>query len=136
MLRRILGRLATDLSPALTRDAIQSAMRKVANWQAAARILETPSQDWTFATAYLGMLAASSTLKDPLYHDIVLKATQNSDWSLGPRQVHADDQAIGQVYLEPYREHPQAKRIAPLRDPGEWIQHQRTHHRQRAGRRE
>jgi rhamnogalacturonyl hydrolase YesR len=36
-------------------------------------------------------------------------------WTLGPRKVHADDQAIGQSYLWLYREEADAERIRPLR---------------------
>ena len=108
------GALAADLSPALQRGPIQAAMRKVANWQYA-RIADTPSQDWTFATLYLGMLAASRTLGEPKYHDMVLQVAEHYDWKLGPRQAHADDQAIGQVYLALYLDKPDLQRIAPLR---------------------
>jgi unsaturated rhamnogalacturonyl hydrolase len=54
------GPLANDLSGALAPASIQSAMRKVAQWQNV-RIVDTPSQDWTFATLYVGMLSASAT---------------------------------------------------------------------------
>ncbi len=89
-------------------------MRKVADWQNA-RITDSPSQDWTFATLYLGMLAASKTLHDPSYENTVLKVAEHYQWTLGPRQTHADDQAIGQVYLQLYRQRPDPVRIAPLR---------------------
>jgi rhamnogalacturonyl hydrolase YesR len=108
------GPLATGLSTATNPEAVKSAMRKVADWQTA-RILDTPSQDWTFATLYMGMLSASDTLKDPKYHDVVLKVAEHFHWNLGPRLAHADDQAIGQAYLWLYREKPARERIAPLR---------------------
>jgi len=108
------GPLATGLSTATNPVAVKSAMRKVADWQTV-RILDTPSQDWTFATLYLGMLSASDTLKDTKYHDVVLKVAEHFQWTLGPRRMHADDQAIGQAYLWLYREKPDPARIAPLR---------------------
>jgi len=108
------GVLATDISPRLEQGSIQAAMRKVANLQYG-RVVSTPSQDWTFTTLYLGMLAASRTLSEPKYHDMVLGVAQHYDWSLGPRQAHADDQAIGQVYLALYSEDRDPLRIAPLR---------------------
>jgi unsaturated rhamnogalacturonyl hydrolase len=107
------GPLATDLSPALKPVAIQAAMRKVADWQIA-RIESTPSQDWTFASLYLGLLSASDTLHDPRYHDVVLHVAEHYQWTLGPRLIHADDQAIGQSYLWLYREKPDPQRVAPL----------------------
>lgn len=108
------GPLAKDTSPALKPAEIQAAMRKVANWQSA-RIANEPSQDWTFAALYVGMLSASKTLNDPRYHDLVLKVAEHYAWTLGPRKTHADDQAIGQSYLWLYREKPDVERIQPLR---------------------
>src|SRR5258708_1333222 len=107
------GPLANDLSGALAPGSIQSAMRKVAQWQNV-RIVDTPSQDWTFATLYVGMLSASATLKDDRYRDTVLKVAGHYHWALGPRKTHADDQAIGQAYLWLYRQKKEAERIAPL----------------------
>jgi len=89
-------------------------MRKVADWQTA-RILNTPSQDWTFATLYVGMLSASETLQDPKYRDVVLQVAKHFQWTLGPRHAHADDQAIAQAYLSLYRENPDPALIAPMR---------------------
>ena len=108
------GPLARDLSPALKPESIQVAMRKVADWQSA-RIADEPSRDWTFATLYIGMLSASETLKDPHYHDLVLKVAEHYAWKLGPRKTHADDQAIGQSYFWLYKEKPDSERIDPLR---------------------
>jgi unsaturated rhamnogalacturonyl hydrolase len=107
--------LATNISPTLKADTIEAAMRKVGDWQIR-RVAETPSRDWTFATLYIGMLAASKTLKDPEYHDAVLKVADHYGWALGPRQSHADDQAIGEVYLRLHAEHPDPRRITPLRN--------------------
>lgn len=108
------GPLATDLATGVRPDAVAAAMRKVADWQLK-RIVNTPSQDWTFATLYVGMLAASETLNDPRYHDAVLQVAEHYQWTLGPRKLHADDQAIGQAYLWLNREKPEPARLAPLR---------------------
>jgi rhamnogalacturonyl hydrolase YesR len=107
------GPLASDLSPAFKPAAIEAAMRRVSDWQSA-RIANTPSQDWTFATLYIGLLSTSDTLKDPRYHDLVQSVAEHYAWTLGPRQAHADDQAIGQAYLRLYREKPEPARIQPL----------------------
>jgi unsaturated rhamnogalacturonyl hydrolase len=107
------GPLATDLSGVLKPSAIQAAMRKVADWQSE-RIADNPSEDWTYAALYLGMLSASETLKDPRYHDLVENVAEHYQWNLGPRKTHADDQAIGQSYLWLYRETPSTDRIRPI----------------------
>ncbi|WP_263383818.1 glycoside hydrolase family 88/105 protein [Granulicella arctica] len=108
------GPLATDLSGSVRPAAVYAGMRKVADWQTA-RIAGSPSQDWTFATLYVGLLAASDTLHDPKYRDAVAKVAEHYHWTLGPRKLHADDQAIGQSYLWLYREKPDSQRIQPLR---------------------
>ena len=99
------GPPAKDLSGAVKAEAVKAAMTKVADWQTA-RIADTPSQDWTFATLYVGLMAASDTLGSPIYRDTVRKVAEHYDWTLGPRKTHADDQAIGQSYLWLNRQHP------------------------------
>jgi unsaturated rhamnogalacturonyl hydrolase len=108
------GPIAKDISRVLKPAQIRAAMRKVADWESS-RIADEPSQDWTFATLYIGMLSASETLGDPHYHDLVSKTAEHYGWTLGPRQTHADDQAIGQSYLWLYGEKPDVERIQPLR---------------------
>jgi rhamnogalacturonyl hydrolase YesR len=89
-------------------------MRRVADWQLF-RIQNAPSQDWTFGTLYLGLLAASDTLKENRYQDVVFNVADHFHWTLGPRNSHADDQAIGQSYIWLYRKDHIAEHIAPLK---------------------
>jgi rhamnogalacturonyl hydrolase YesR len=106
--------LASDLSPALKPHDIQKAMRKVADWQL--RTGESRfSTDWTFAALYDGMLAASNATGNPAYHDAVLHFAERSGWKLGPRFGHADDEAVGQSYMELYLEHPTPERMAAMK---------------------
>ena len=104
-----------NLSGALERKPIEVAMRKVGDWE-----LEQSrphfSQDWTFAALYAGFMAASKTLPEPRYEDAMMQVGDKFDWKLGPRLSHADDQAIGQTYLELYLEHHDAKMITPTRE--------------------
>jgi unsaturated rhamnogalacturonyl hydrolase len=108
------GPLATDLSGELQPEAVKNAMRRVADWQLS-RIQDTPSRDWTFAALYLGLLAASDTLKDVRYQNAVFNVASHFDWTLGPRKTNADDQAIGQSYLWLYRKDHIAQHIASLK---------------------
>ena len=108
------GPLATDLSGELQPEAVKSAMRRVADWQLS-RVQDTPSRDWTFAALYVGLLAASDTLKDARYQNAVSNVASHFDWTLGPRKTNADDQAIGQSYLWLYRKDHVAQHIAPLK---------------------
>ena len=108
------GPLAHDLSGKLSQTAVKAAMRKVADWQLA-RVKDEASQDWTFATLYLGLLEASNTLYDPRYKDYVNAVSEHFNWTLGPRKTHADDQAIGQSYLWLDARQPAAQHVTPLR---------------------
>lgn len=108
------GPLANDLSGSTRPADVKAAMRRVANWQLA-RVQNEFSQDWTFATLYLGMVTASETLHDPRYAEIVRGVAQHYDWHLGPRKQHADDQAIGQSYLWFYSREHNPVEIAPMR---------------------
>jgi unsaturated rhamnogalacturonyl hydrolase len=108
------GPLATGLSGEIKPRSIRTAMRQVADWQVS-RIADSPSQDWTFATLYVGMLAASDTLHDPHDRNTVASVADYYHWTLGPRKAHADDQAIGQAYLWLYRQKPTSQHIEPLR---------------------
>ena len=108
------GPLASDLSGKVRQADVKAAMRKVADWQLA-RVEHTYSQDWTFATLYVGMLAAADTLHDNRYRDFVSGIAAHYNWTLGPRKTHADDQAIGQSYLWLYSSGHHPASIAPLR---------------------
>jgi unsaturated rhamnogalacturonyl hydrolase len=107
----VAGPPATDLSPALDREAIGKAMRKVGDWQLE-RSRNDFNQDWTFAALYRGFLAAADSLHDDEYRDALLEVGKKFEWQLGSRKTHADDQAIGYVYLKLYREYHDAMILA------------------------
>jgi unsaturated rhamnogalacturonyl hydrolase len=110
------GPLATGLSAELKPKAIDAAMKKVADWQVA---YAEPhfNKHWTFAALYDGLLAASKTTGDEKYRDAVLRFAERSDWTLlDTRFPHADDQALGQAYLDLYREDPKPVRMADTKE--------------------
>jgi rhamnogalacturonyl hydrolase YesR len=121
----VAGPLATDLSPALAKDAIGKAMRKVGDWQME-KSRDDFNQDWTFAALYRGYLAAADSLHDDRYREAMLEAGKKFDWQLGPRATHADDHAVGYMYLKLYTQYHDPKmlettkaafdRILPLPD--------------------
>lgn len=108
------GPLATDLSPALNPDAIVKAMRKVGDWQLE-KSRDDFSQDWTFAALYRGYVAAAESLHDERYRDAMLEVGEKFAWQLGPRETHADDHAIGYMYLELNHLVHDPKMLAPTR---------------------
>ncbi|MES3021425.1 MAG: glycoside hydrolase family 88 protein [Pseudomonadota bacterium] len=95
------GPLATDLSAALEPAAIDKALRKVADWQLAR---SQPHWDriWTSSVMYSGFMAASEATGDPKYRKAMLEMSRHFDFQLRDRLPNADDQSIGQTYLELY----------------------------------
>lgn len=104
------GPLATDISPALAPKVIDAVMKKVADWQVAYAEPRFNKQ-WTFAALYDGLLAASKATGDPKYRDAVIHFADRSDWTLlDTRFPHADDQALGQAFLDLYLADPRSSR--------------------------
>jgi len=114
------GDTATDPGPRATLSgstkpaAVKAAVKKVADWELA-RMQGKYSQDWTIATLYAGFMAASSLTHDPKYAAFDKEVGEHWNWTLGPRRTHADDQAIGQTYLELYQRNPNPIYIESLR---------------------
>jgi len=95
------GPIATDLSYSTRPAAVAKAMRKVADWQLE-RAQPYFDRIWTWSALYVGFMAASDSLGDPKYRDAMLAMGQNFDWQMRGRLPNADDESIGQTYLELY----------------------------------
>ncbi len=110
------GPLATNLSSAIQPKAISAAMKKVADWQV--KVAEPDfSQQWTFAALYDGLLAASATTGDAKYRNAMIRMSQRYDWKLlDNRFPHADDQALGQAYLDLYLRDRKPERLAHTKE--------------------
>jgi len=95
------GPLATDLSFAITPAAIDAVTRKVADWQLA-RSQPYFDRIWTWSVLYSGFIAASDSTGDAKYRDAMTAMAKKYDWGLRNRLPNADDQSVGQTYLELY----------------------------------
>ncbi len=95
------GPLATNLSSALTPSAIDTAVRKVADWQLA-RSEPYFDRIWTWSVLYSGFMAASGTTGDPKYRQAMLRMSSKFNFELRNRLPNADDQSVAQTYLELY----------------------------------
>jgi unsaturated rhamnogalacturonyl hydrolase len=95
------GPLATDLSPVLTPEAVDKVMRKVADWQLA-RSEPYFDRIWTWSVLYSGFMATSEALGDPKYREAMERMSEKFNWELRSKMPNADDQSIGQTYLELY----------------------------------
>jgi len=106
------GLLATDLSPAFKKKDVVHVMRKVADWQLA-RVQHHYSRDWTFAALYAGFMALPPAVNGTTYQSAMQGMGKQFNWQLGPRPAHADDQAVGQTYLELYEKTQDPVMLAP-----------------------
>lgn len=107
--------LATDLSPALRKRDVEKAMLKVADWELA-RVEGQYNTDWTMGALYAGFMVASHATKNPPYRDAMKAMGTKLNWQLGSRFNFADDQVIGQTYLELYMRDHNPVMIAATRD--------------------
>lgn len=103
------------LSPAFKLKDIKAAVRKVGDWEMT-KSRSNFNQQWTFAALYAGYMAAAKTLPDPSYEKAMLAMGNKFEWKLGPRLAMADDQAVGQTYLELFEDYHEPRMIAPTRE--------------------
>ncbi len=108
------GPLATDLAPSLRPEDVAKAMRKVADWQLA-RSEPYFDRIWTWSVLYSGFMATSESLRDPRYSDAMEAMGKRFDWKLRSHLPDADDESVGQTYLELYLKHKDPAMIAPTR---------------------
>jgi unsaturated rhamnogalacturonyl hydrolase len=106
--------LAANLSASLTRRDVARAIRIVADWQLA-RARPYFSQDWTFAALYAGFMAVPDAAAGDRYIAAMRQMGEKFDWQVGPRPFHADDQAVGQTYLDLYLRFHDSRMLAPTR---------------------
>ncbi|MGA7340846.1 MAG: glycoside hydrolase family 88 protein [Terracidiphilus sp.] len=109
----IAGPLA-NLSPKLSRRDLAKAMKLVADWQLN-RLPEQAQVDWTWAALYTGFMAVPPKVSGGKYRQAMMKVSEELNWQPGPRVMVADDQAIGQTYLQLYLIHKDPRMINPIK---------------------
>jgi unsaturated rhamnogalacturonyl hydrolase len=104
------AKLSGSLKPA----DVHAAMRKVADWELA---WSQPYFDriWTWSVLYSGFMATSQALDDLKYRDAMQAMAEKFHWELRSEHPNADDQSVGQTYLELYLLQPAPEKIAPTR---------------------
>ena len=106
--------LARGLFPVLKRDAVSRAVRMVADWQLQ-RAEAGFNRDWTFATLYAGFMSVPDQAGGAVYREAMLRMGRKFEWQPGPRMGHADDEAIGQTYLDLYLQSHDPSMMGPIR---------------------
>ncbi|MDN3637506.1 glycoside hydrolase family 88 protein [Simiduia curdlanivorans] len=104
------GTEAKAYTTALDASAIKAVANQVADWQLAQYDLRSNMmrsegrasglpQGWMYATWQIGLLAWADASAQPAYEGAVINNAAANQWQLGPRLYHADDHAMGAVYL-------------------------------------
>lgn len=99
-----------SFDPAFTRAAVTTVANQVADWQLAQYDLRSNQmrtedrasalpQGWIYATWQIGLLAWADASQQTNYEMAVVNNSRVNEWLLGPRVYHADDHAMGAVYL-------------------------------------
>ena len=105
---------STELSSKMTHADITKVAQQVADWQLAQYDIRSnkmrpemrPSgipNGWMYATLHLGLWRWAQQVDNNAYKQAVLNLSQLNNFELGPRVYHADDHAVGDVYLSLYR---------------------------------
>lgn len=109
-------------------DEVKRMMKRVADWQIehfdecySGR--ESPHHElfWANAALYVGMVEWAAMSNDLNYYEWLKKIGDNNDWRLHERKYHADDHAVGQMYVELYRRYGDEKMIEPTKEQFEFI---------------
>ena len=116
------GPLAKDLSPRLMPKRIAAAMHKVADWQLAQsqeyfavfdRTRQLDGRIWTWGALYSGLMAASESLGDPKYANVMRDMGKTYKWELSTTESGANQHSLAQTYLELYLMDKQPEELAP-----------------------
>jgi rhamnogalacturonyl hydrolase YesR len=116
------GPLAKDLSPKLKPKPIAAAMRKVADWQLAQsqeyfavfdRTRQLDGRIWTWGALYSGLMAASESLGDPKYANVMRDMGKTYNWQLSTTESDANQHSLAQTYLELYLIDKKPEELAP-----------------------
>jgi unsaturated rhamnogalacturonyl hydrolase len=104
------ARLDESTSPA----SVRHAMQKVADWELN-RSQPYFDRTWTWNVLYTGFMAASRALHTPRYREATENFAEKQQWQLRSAVPNADDQSVGQTYLELDMLNPAPDKVQPTR---------------------
>ena len=132
VLYKLPGTQAQRFSAQLQQDKIAAIANQVADWQLSRydirsnqmRFEERASaipQGWIYATFNIGLLMWGETRNDQGYIQAIRNISAVNEWRLGPRFYHADDHAMGQVYMDLYNRYGDKHMLADLQKTFDWV---------------
>ena len=98
--------LPAEAKPATIREI----MAKTADWQLANPNHHHPAA-WHQATFYAGLTVWAQMADSPKYYEALVNIGDKNDWRPHHRFYHADDHAVGQMYVQLYRHYRDPKMI-------------------------
>lgn len=108
-------------------ENVKNVMKQVADWQIE-HFDDTYSRDkphhkleWTNAALYIGMDKWAAMANDDSYYEWLRNIGEDHEWMLHHRKYHADDHAVGQMYMQLYRKYKEEKMIEPLKEQFNFI---------------
>lgn len=106
---------ATEAIPAPA--AVLEIMERVGDWQLANPDPKPkrPRTGWIHAAYTFGAMELANLSAQPRYFDAMIGTGRANSWQLGPRPYHADDHAIGQLYLSLYARERDPAMLVPTR---------------------
>jgi rhamnogalacturonyl hydrolase YesR len=108
------GCAAANMGAEMQPEQIKAVMAKVADWQLA-NPSRHPATDWTHGALFAGMAAWAPMADADTYDKALLAFGEKTNWQPGQRMYHADDHTVGQMYLEMYKRHGEAKMMEGIR---------------------
>lgn len=107
---------------------VKKVMEKVADWQIE-HINDLYSEyekphhplDWTKAALYIGMVKLAAITDDEKYYNWLKEIGEEHEWKLHYRKYHADDHAVGQLYVELYRKYGDENMVTPTKEQFNFI---------------
>ncbi|TKG89602.1 glycoside hydrolase family 88 protein [Puteibacter caeruleilacunae] len=103
----------------LEKKDVMEVMTSVADWQCGQK-LRHRINDWTNGALYAGMMEFAKMAESDKYINWLIEKGDEAKWAKMPRwsgdaKYHADDYAVGIMYLEMYRLKKDKKMIDPMR---------------------
>lgn len=109
-------------------EEVKQVMKRVADWQIAhfkecysGREKPHHPLDWTNAALYVGMVKWAAMANDESYYNWLKDIGTDKEWVLHRRKYHADDHAVGQMYIELYRKYKDENMIEPTKKHFDFI---------------
>lgn len=117
--------VAQPAPPLPSRAQVMASLEHAADWQLThlddlsymplARSSAKNPRGWEQAAFWIGLTQLADRSKSPRYKEAILALGREQGWRLGDRVYHADDHAIGSVWIWAARRGAGAEALAPMR---------------------